>query len=347
MQPRALSAALRRQGLSGGRLVVAVSGGLDSVCLLHALCEMRERERLGLVVGHIQHGLRGKESEADAVFVAELAAEWGIPAQVRSADPRPLSEGGSSRARPTLQEAARQLRYRALREIAAEQGARIATAHTADDQAETLVLRLLRGTGPDGLRGIRERSDDGVVVRPLLRVTRAELECYAAERGLRWREDSSNAMDDYTRNRLRHHWLPELAREFNPRLASALAGLAEAQEQDAQWIATEVEREMAQRVTREGAWLRIDAAGICALPPALARRVAREVLSRCGIGREVTRVHLERVLAFWSCAQPERRLELPLGRCSLRSRDGFRVGPVPDPNSETRAPAGIPRGVAC
>jgi tRNA(Ile)-lysidine synthase len=347
MQLRALTTAVRRLGLCGDRILVAVSGGLDSVCLLHALREISARERLGLAVGHIQHGLRGKESEADAAFVAELAAEWDIPAQVRRADPRALCEGGSSRARPTLQEAARQLRYRALRELAAEQGARIATAHTADDQAETLVLRLLRGTGPDGLRGIRERSDDGVVVRPLLRVTRTELGCYAAEHELRWREDSSNARDDYTRNRLRHHWLPELAREFNPRLASALAGLAEAQELDAQWIAAEVEREVAQRVRREGAWLRIDASGIDALPPALARRVARSLLAQCGLGREVTRVHLERVVRFWSRAQPAGRLELPLGRCLLRERDGFRLGPLPERPSEIAVPAGVPRGAAC
>ncbi len=347
MRLRALESALGRLGLSGERLLVAVSGGRDSVSLLHALSELSARTRLTLAIGHINHGLRGAESEADAGFVRGLGQRLGLPVHLQRADPTPLREGRSSRSRPTMQEAARQVRYQALQAIAAPLGARIATAHTADDQAETVLLRLLRGTGPDGLRGIRECSDDGRVVRPLLQITRAELARFASERGLVWREDASNARDDYARNRLRRHWLPGLAQEFNPRLASALAALAEAQEQDARWIAEQVAREERRRLRPAAGWLEIDAAGVDALPPALLRRLARRALERCGAGREVTRVHLERVHRFWSSARSPRRLELPLGLCLIRDSRGFRMGPLPASLSDPDLPFGVGAERAC
>src|SRR3990172_5305831 len=151
------------------------------------------------------------------------AAPLGVPARAVRVDPRAARAAGPSRDRPTLQEAARELRYAALQRMAEEAGAGcIATAHTADDQAETVLLRLLRGTGPDGLAGIPERSRDGRIVRPLLRVWRAELAAFASAQGLVWREDASNAKPDYTRNRLRLHWLPGLASQFNPPLLTAL-----------------------------------------------------------------------------------------------------------------------------
>src|SRR5262245_48802041 len=120
MRLRALESALRRLGLSGSHLLVAVSGGIDSVCLLRALIENSSRERLRLSVGHIHHGLRGAESDADADFVRELGREWGVAVKVRRADPGPERANARSRSRPTLQEAARRVRYRALRELAAE-----------------------------------------------------------------------------------------------------------------------------------------------------------------------------------------------------------------------------------
>ena len=205
--------------------------------LLHALHGLSERGQLKLSIGHVNHGLRGAESEADEAAVRAAAAALGLPVFAQRVDPRALREGRSSRERPTLQEAARSLRYPALRGMAERAGAaHVATAHTADDQAETVLLRLLRGTGPDGLAGIPERSSDGVVVRPLLRIARAEIERYAAEQRLSWREDASNQRRDYTRNRLRLDWLPGLAAAFNPRLLRAIGDLAEALRTDAEWI---------------------------------------------------------------------------------------------------------------
>ncbi len=329
MLVREVLAAVGRLGLAGRGVLVAVSGGLDSTALLHALHLLSESQRLNLSIGHVNHGLRGDESEADETAVRDLAAALGRPVRVARVDPRALREGLSSRERPTLQEAARTLRYRALAELAEQAGAsRIATAHTADDQAETVLLRLMRGTSPDGLGGIPERSPDGRIVRPLLRVSRDQIERFARAQGLCWREDSSNRRVEYARNRLRRHWLPGLAGDFNPRLLRAIGGLAEAQREDSEWIATLVEREAASRFAVDGQWLQIEAKDWSELPEALARRLARWALVRCGEGRAVSRVHLERMLSFLRSGRPGTRIELP-GRLYLeRDARGFRIGPV-------------------
>jgi tRNA(Ile)-lysidine synthase len=321
--------AVARLGLEGRRLLVAVSGGLDSVTLAHVLREISERRRLELAIAHVNHGLRGAESEADQALVEALGAKLGLRVLVERVAPEGLRRGGPSRDRPTLQEAARELRYAALGRMAEAVGAaHVATAHTLDDQAETVLLRLLRGSGPDGLGGIPERSADGRVVRPLLGVTRAEIERYAAARALAWREDASNASRAYARNRLRLDWLPGLARAFNPRLLRALADLAEAQRRDSEWIEAEVEREAVERLAVEGAWLRIEVAGWRDLPAALSRRLARRALQGCGAGRLVSRRHLERVDAFLRRGRAGRAIELPGGLRLVRDRAGARLGPV-------------------
>jgi tRNA(Ile)-lysidine synthase len=326
---RELERAADRLGLRGQCVLVAASGGLDSTVLAHALAGAAARLRCTVAIGHVHHGLRGAEADADQAAVAALAGALGVPFGARRVDPRARRAGLSSRARPSLQEAARELRYAALRELGAELGAtRIATAHHADDQAETVLLRLLRGTGPDGLAGIAERSPDGVLVRPLLRTPRSALRAYAEAAGLVWREDASNDSPVYARNRLRSAWLPGLAADFNPRLLRAIADLAEAQRRDAEWIGMLVTREAEARFSREGAWLRIDATGWQAVPEALARRLAREALARCGAGRHASRVHLERMRSFLGAARGGARLELPGGLRLERVAQGFRLGPA-------------------
>jgi tRNA(Ile)-lysidine synthase len=316
-------------GLRGRSVLVAVSGGLDSTALAHAMLEIAGEKDLKVSIGHVNHGLRGEESEADQAAVFELANRLGVPAFSRRAEPEQLRVGRSSRERPTLQEAARTLRYQALREMAAEAGcAHLATAHNANDQAETVLLRVFRGSGPDGLGGIPERSADGVVVRPLLRVSRSEIEAYAAERGFSWREDASNRSTAYARNRLRLRWLPGLAEDFNDQLLMAVGNLAEAQRRDSEWIGALVEREAAVRFTPEGCWLRTRAENWHELPEALARRLVRWGLRRCGGERDATRVHLERMLGFLHTASSGARLELPGGTRLECDREGFRLGPV-------------------
>jgi tRNA(Ile)-lysidine synthase len=331
MLARRLAEALGRLGLMQERVLLAVSGGIDSVALAHAAQELAEQSALKLSIGHVNHGLRGAESEADQAFVEALAGRLGVPVASTRVDPKTDRVGRSSRDRETLQEAARRRRYAALRELAQRAGAAcIATAHTADDQAETVLLRLLRGTGPDGLAGIPERSPDGRIVRPLLQVTRAEVERFARERGLAWREDASNECLDYARNRLRQRWLPGLVADFNPRLLNAIADLAEAQRRDSEWIEARVAQEAASRFAEAGAWLAIDARDWAALPEALSRRLARAAMLRCGAGRHVTRVHLARIGAFLAGAEAGKVLELPGGLRLERRREGFRLGPRGD-----------------
>jgi len=315
--------------LRGHTVLAAVSGGLDSTVLADALAQATRRGGYRLALAHVHHGLRGADADADQAWAAELAARLRVPFRAVRVDPAACRAAGTGRARPTLQEAARSLRYEALAEMAAALGAgRIATAHHADDQAETVLLRLLRGTGPDGLGGIPERSPDGRIVRPLLRLARADLEAYARARGLAWRDDASNASPRYTRNRLRR-WLPGLARAFNPRLLRAIADLAEAQRRDSEWIRGEVEREARLRFRGEGNWLRIDTVGWSGLPQALSRRLAREALVRGGAARGVERVHLERMIEMFSNPRPPRVVQLPGGLRLCSRRDGTWLGPLP------------------
>ena len=325
--------AVRRLGLAGRSVLVAVSGGLDSVALLHVLRELAVRQELHLSIGHVNHGLRGDESEGDEHAVRAVGRAIGLEVRVQRVDPAAYRLGRSSRDRPTVQEAARELRYRALRRIADELGCDcIATAHNADDQAETVLLRLFRGTGPDGLGGIPESSADGKIVRPLLRVERREIARFASEGGLRWREDSSNASDVYARNRLRRHWLPGLVRDFNPRLLRAIGSLAEAQQKDAEWIAGLVAREAAARFSAEDVWLCIDGKDWGSLPEALSLRLARCAVEQCGGGRHASRVHLARMVAFFCAGRPGSAIELPAGLRLWRASSpeaGFRLGPLP------------------
>lgn len=326
---REVSAALARLGLARRKILVAASGGLDSTALVEALRLLSERDGLKLSIGHVNHGLRGSESEADQDSVRALAQALALPFCSVRVEPASLRRGRSSRERPTPQESARLLRYRALERMARELGADvIATAHTADDQAETVLLRLMRGTGPDGLAGIPESSPDGRIVRPMLRVDRAEIRRFARQRALRWREDSSNQSVAYARNRLRLRWLPGLARDFNPRLLRAIGSLAEAQREDSEWIAGQVEREAASRFAVEAGWLRIEAKDWQALPEALARRLVRWALVECGGRRDVSRVHLERMLDFLRAGRPASHIELPGGLRLERDATGIRMGPL-------------------
>jgi tRNA(Ile)-lysidine synthase len=300
---------LLRPGL---RLAVGVSGGADSVALLRALAE-RSRE-LGLVlhVAHLHHGLRGAEADADRDFCRELAEKLGLPfheAQVDTAAAA-IPDPAIGKAAETIEEAARRLRYGWFRELMGKGIAdAVATAHTLDDQAETVLAKFLRGAWTEGLSGIHPvvRFPEGSVVRPFLAVTRVGIEAYLRTLGQRWREDSSNRHMTFTRNRIRHELLP-LLEQWNPCLREHLAQMAELAREEEAWWQSELSRIDGQivlegrpvrgggRVSGEG--LAIEAARLGELPVALQRRVLRRAAERLGATLDFEATEALRMLAL-------------------------------------------------
>lgn len=203
--------------LPGEKVVVGVSGGADSIGLLHALLELKEYKP-ELIVAHLNHGIRGREAERDAVFVKRTAESLGLKFELGKAD----VPGYKKEKKLSLEEAARTFRYEFFEKTRSKFGAdKIATAHTLDDQAETVLMRLMRGSGTRGLSGIPPVSR-GVIIRPLIETARPEIEKYLGSKGIRWIEDSTNKLRTMQRNRIRLDLLPGLE-AYNPRIRETLS----------------------------------------------------------------------------------------------------------------------------
>ncbi|HTU03525.1 MAG TPA: tRNA lysidine(34) synthetase TilS [Candidatus Sulfotelmatobacter sp.] len=312
--------ALQDAGVEPGDcLLLAVSGGADSMVLLDVLARLRSRQGFRLHVGHIHHGLRGRAADQDAALVLREAQGRGIPVSVIRLAPADRSRGAS------VQMWAREERYRHLDALRDEVGAsRILTAHTQDDQAETVLGNLLRGTGPLGLAGIPAAR--GSLLRPLLTVTRAEVEAYARAARVRFREDRSNRSDAYRRNRIRRHLLPLLAREYNPRIVASLSALASLLREDELELAGQGAALLRQAAFLEGPLIRVDAAALEAAGAALRRRLVQEAFRRVSGGRHgLTRRHIEAIEAL---ARGAGRTPLPGGYHAWRSGGEVRIGPA-------------------
>ncbi len=271
-----------------GVVVVGVSGGPDSICLLHVLTRLCGSDSpfagVRLHVAHLDHRLRGEAGQADANFVADLAARWGLPCALGQADVPALARAE----RRSLEDAARKARYAFLRRVAAEVGAaRIAVAHQADDQVETLVMHWLRGSGLAGLAGIQAREGD--VIRPLLGVSRAEILRYCEQQGLIYREDASNQDRRFLRNRIRHDLLPVLE-QYNPNLRETLLRNASVIAEEDAFMQAQVDACWSEVIPREAERsLEGNIAAYRRLPLALRRRVLLRAAQRVSGGE----VHLE------------------------------------------------------
>ncbi len=304
-----LRATAERCGLfaPGRTVVVGVSGGPDSTALLHALHSLRDEWRLNLIVAHLDHGLRGEDSDGDAAFVAELAARLGLPCESERADVAGLRK----RAHISLQEAARTARHAFLRRVAARyQADRIALAHTRDDNIETVLLNLLRGAGLEGLCGFPASAPP--LVRPLFDVTRAQVEAYCARHDLRPRRDASNVNLAYARNRLRAELLPHLRAYYNHGLDDALTRMTTLLAAD-NALLEELTRQALPEIS--AAWkeaqVRFDRTELARLPVALQRRAIRQAITQVrghlhGIGFEA----VEQALHF-SPDSPNPAFDLP------------------------------------
>ena len=303
---------------AGQQVGVAASGGADSVFLLHALRELAPRWKLRLSVIHIEHGIRGAASIADAEFVRPIAAALGIPFHLRQADV-PSIEGN-------LEEAARNVRQAFYAElIASGTLERVATGHTRSDQAETVLYRILRGSGLTGLSGILPVTCEGTV-RPLLEIDRREIETWLREHAIAWREDETNRDRTYARNRLRHEILPQLREAFNPQLNQALAHLGElARDDEAYWDA-ELARHQPPASRHQP--LVLSTSQLIDAHPALARRLLRRAMETVkGDLRGIDFAHIERVLEMARGQDGHDRFQAP-GLDICRSFDLIRLGPA-------------------
>jgi tRNA(Ile)-lysidine synthase len=266
----------------GARVVVAVSGGPDSVCLLHLLRE------IGVPVAgiaHFNHKLRSEESDQDERFVGAIAARLSLPFYLRSSPIDAADTAGN------LEQSARRARRDFFRSLIRDRAAdRVALGHTRDDQAETVLFRILRGSGLAGLAGIHPVTADGLI-RPLIEVTRAQIEEALRARSLDWREDSSNRNRRFARNRIRHDLLPQLARDWNPQVSQALANLADlAFEEERWWECRDTE------ISRRNGGIELPALALTG-PRALARRLVRRAIGQVkGDLRGVDFPHVEQVI---------------------------------------------------
>lgn len=287
-------------------LVVAVSGGPDSLCLLHMLRELAPGLGVALHVAHLDHQIRGAESAAEARFVADLARDWGIPVTIGAIDVPAQAE----QQRTNLHAAARVARYGFLAEVAQAVGAQaVAVAHHAGDQAETLLLHALRGAGSEGLSGMRsvvpwhswaptsDERDGALLIRPLLPLERSAIDTYCATHGLAPRYDPSNLDRSATRNRIRHELLPQLI-EYNPHIVAALGRTASICADEHDYLAAALEAEWPQLATCRAAGIDIDGAVWRALHPALQRLALRQAYHMLVRGPTLTFEQVEQARAL-------------------------------------------------
>ena len=315
---RRVRQALTGAGLhAGSRVVAAVSGGVDSMTLLDLLAALRGSLGILATAVHVHHGLRGSAADRDASFVQAEAAERGVPCRVVRLEPSTRPRGDS------VQVWAREARYAALEEERRRlRAAVILTAHTRNDQAETLLLNLLRGAGLRGMGGIPKMR--GRILRPLLSVERAGVEAYAAQRGVRFREDASNRSTAYTRNRIRRRLLPLLAAEYNPRIVESLAVLSDLAREDEAALTEQAEALAGRLARRRGEALEVSAEAIRSLAPALGRRVLRRLFQRlAGPRQDLTRRHVSALLCL---AASSGRVLLPGGLTAWRAGDRILLG---------------------
>jgi tRNA(Ile)-lysidine synthase len=319
LQERIL-AAIDRHGMfaTNQRVGIAVSGGADSVFLLHALHQLAPRWNLHLAAVHIDHGIRGQASHEDAEFVRSVAAGFAIPFHLHTAEVLAIDDN--------LEQAARGVRHEFYARLISEGTLdRIATGHTRSDQAETVFYRLLRGSGLAGLAGIWPVTEEGLV-RPLLDIDRAEIETWLRARNLAWREDASNRDLSFTRNRLRHRVLPALREEYNPKLDQAFAHLAIlARDEELYW-----EREISAKLPSTPAANQplILPTSLLTGSAAVARRMVRRAVELIrGDLRQIDFLHTARILEMAAASEGHDRVQLP-GVDIMRSFEWIRFAPL-------------------
>ena len=298
----------------GGRVLAGVSGGADSVCLLMVLLELQKRMEFEIQVVHVEHGIRGQESLQDAEYVRKLCEQYQVPFLCVSRDiPQMARERKLS-----AEEAGRLARYEIFEETAREWAAdHIAVAHNKNDQAETILWNLARGSGLDGAAGIRPVR--GKIIRPLLECSREEIEAYLRQKGIVWREDATNQGLDYTRNIIRNQILPEMAEKLNEKTADHLAVFGTEMRRTEEFLQRLVKTACEKMTEIQPGKVRIEIASFLQEDIFLRERVIRTCLKEAGCSlKDMRREHVERVVKL-AGMQSGRRVELPGGWEARRS----------------------------
>jgi tRNA(Ile)-lysidine synthase len=294
---------------AGDRVLVALSGGPDSVALCHVLHELRQTYSVELVTAHVHHGLRGSEADRDASFVQDLARQLGLPVVVQRVNVRSWQKehGGS------LQMAARALRYQCLHQIMANEGAsKLALGHNADDQAEEILLRIFRGAGQRGLTGMPPRNSKGVI-RPLLECHRHEITSYLENRSLAYRQDESNLKPWCQRNLLRLELLPKLQQDFNSNLSATLLRTSNIFREEEEFWESLLSAWLDQyAVEGESGGVRLPIGPLLETHPAMQKRLLRRVVERVkGDLRSFGFHHTEILMQLCRSAAANSQIDLP------------------------------------
>jgi len=302
----------------GERVLVALSGGADSTALLLVLERLAPLLGATLAAAHLDHRLRGEDSDEDARFVAALAAGRGVALVSETLD---VKRAAAARRR-NLEETAREARADFLRRAAeATAAGRIALGHTLNDQAETVLMRLLRGSGTAGLAAIHPVLD-GLFIRPLIETSRAEIVRYLESRGASWREDASNRDLRFRRNRVRAELIPYLERHLNPKALEALGRHAASAREEADFLDSAARAAYASLAQPSGGGVSLRVSGLAGLHPALRKLVLRLALVESrGSLRAVTARHIDALLGLCRPGRSGRRIELPGGAGALRQFD--------------------------
>ncbi len=302
--------------VSGGeKLLVAVSGGPDSVCLLHILAKLQRELEAKLQVAHLNHQLRGAESEADAGYVSDLARQWGIPATIEGRDVK----GYQAQQRLSLEEAAREVRYSFLTQVARSIGAeRVAVGHTMDDHIETILMHLIRGTGTRGLRGLQpvtvwqSAANSLTIIRPLLEISHQETEDYCHQHQLMPRLDASNLSLSPLRNRIRQQLLP-LLESYNPRMAETLLRTGRIASDDIDFLDEQIARLWDEMAQQRGETIILDKERFDQMPSALQRYLLRASAEKLlGSAKDIEMRHIEQMMSL-ATKPAGKRLSLPGG----------------------------------
>ncbi len=306
----------------GDRLVLGLSGGPDSLCLLHVLAGLREKLGFELYALHLNHLMRGADAEADVAFLKSECAALKVPLTVVRCDVYKKAEDENT----SPEEAGRIARHEALSAEAARlaadgsgRPAKIVFAHNRGDQAETVLMRIFRGTGIHGLAAMEYEREDGVI-RPLLDTPRSEVEEFCTKNSLKPRFDSTNASDDYTRNRLRHHLIPQLEEEYNPNLKDVLFRLAENAREDDAYLLKEAAQALEGLVTARGeGFVKLDAKKLRAMDPAIQKRVISMAFRSIGLTQDIASVHLNPLCRTLNANLGGRTVEFPSGYAAVTS----------------------------